>query len=38
MKDEDYIPTMIQDPHTNVLNSDSWAKEVDKYKIYTINK
>jgi hypothetical protein len=33
IKDENYIPTMIQDPYTNVLNDDNWAKEVDKYKI-----
>ncbi len=33
IKDENYIPTMIQDPYTNVLNNANWAKEVDKYKI-----
>lgn len=33
IKDENYNPIMIQDPHKNVLNNDSWAKEVDKYKI-----
>lgn len=33
IKDENYIPIMIQDPYVNVLRNKNWDKQVDKYKI-----
>jgi hypothetical protein len=33
IKDEKYIPIMIENPYDNVLNNDDWLKQVEKYKI-----
>ncbi|UZT97072.1 DUF3883 domain-containing protein [Chryseobacterium fluminis] len=33
-----YIPQMIQNPSKNILDNDTWIKEVDKYKIYKLPK
>ncbi|NNT70924.1 DUF3883 domain-containing protein [Flavobacterium sp. IMCC34852] len=33
INDKNYIPVMIQNPFTNILDSDKWTKETDKLKI-----
>jgi hypothetical protein len=29
-----YVPIMVQNPYLNVIKSDLWKKEIDKYKIH----
>ncbi len=31
MNNENYIPTIIQNPYENVLNKDNWKKRIEKY-------
>ena len=33
MKNKDYVPTIIQNPHDTVLSDDKWNKRVEKYFI-----
>lgn len=35
MNNENYIPTIIQNPYENVLNKDKWKKRIEKYYIST---
>ena len=33
MNQNDYKPLIVQNPYINVLDNDSWSKEVDKWFI-----
>jgi hypothetical protein len=35
MNNENYIPTIIQNPYKTVLNNDNWKKRIEKYFITT---